>query len=157
MTPLWLQILQAVAVLSISAVGAWLAWQQVQLARVKLQHELFERRYRVFEGTQKFLIAVLTSQGSPPQETVQAFMRATGDAVFLFDSDLAAYLDDMRTRACKLVVLNVTLPTLPLNSTERTDAVTTISAHSLWFTQQLECLIAKFTPALKLDKRERPY
>jgi hypothetical protein len=157
MTPLWLQILQAVAVLCISGVGAWLAWQQVQIARVKLQHDLYDRRYRVFEETLKYLLDVTAHEGNPPQEAVQAFMRATADAVFLFDLDLVAYLDDMRNRACKLSLTNVLVPTLPLASTERAAAVTTASEHTLWLAQQLEGITAKFIPSLKLDKRQRPY
>ena len=64
MIPLWLQILQAFSVLCISGVGAWLAWQQVQIARVKLQHDLYDRRYRVFDATLKFLVEVTGHGGA---------------------------------------------------------------------------------------------
>ena len=55
MIPWWLQYLQTFALIAIPAVGACLAWQQVQIARVKLQHDLYDRRYRVFEATRKLL------------------------------------------------------------------------------------------------------
>jgi hypothetical protein len=157
MTPLWLQILQAFSVLCISGVGAWLAWQQVQIARVKLQHDLYDRRYRVFDATLKFLVEVTGHGGAVPQEALQSFLRATGEAVFLFDPDLVAYLEDMRHRAMKLVAITVASTALPPASTEFAAAATTASEHALWLTQQLEGITARFTPSLKLDKRERPY
>jgi hypothetical protein len=59
MIPWWLQDLQTFALIAIPAVGACLAWQQVQIARVKLQHDLYDRRYRVFEATRKLLAETL--------------------------------------------------------------------------------------------------
>ena len=41
MSEQFLPSLQTIAVIAIPLVGAWLAWQQVQIARVKLQHDLF--------------------------------------------------------------------------------------------------------------------
>lgn len=53
--PFWVQVLQALAVPVIAAVGAWVALQQMHIARVKLQHDLYERRYAVFEAVRRFL------------------------------------------------------------------------------------------------------
>ena len=50
--PLWVQVLQALLVPVIAAVGAWVALQQMYLARVKLQHDLYDRRYAVFQRIQ---------------------------------------------------------------------------------------------------------
>ena len=75
----------------IPLVGAWLAWQQVQIARVKLQHDLFERRYNVFAAARR-LLAQIDTHRRPSDEDLRAFMLGTSDAVFLFDDDLAGYL-----------------------------------------------------------------
>jgi hypothetical protein len=53
--PLWVQLLQALAVPVIAGVGAWVALQQMYLARVKLQHDLFDRRYAVFQAVVSFM------------------------------------------------------------------------------------------------------
>ena len=38
---------------------AFIAWQQWQLARNKLRLDLFDRRYKVFEATRRFLAVIL--------------------------------------------------------------------------------------------------
>ncbi len=48
--PLWVQVLQALAVPVIAAVSAWVAWQQMHIARTKLQHDRYDRRYAVFQA-----------------------------------------------------------------------------------------------------------
>jgi hypothetical protein len=53
--PLWVQVLQALAVPVIAAVGAWVALQQMHIARTKLQHDLYDRRYAVFQAVRRFL------------------------------------------------------------------------------------------------------
>jgi hypothetical protein len=154
MTPLWLQILQAFSVLCISGVGACLAWQQVQIARVKLQHDLYDRRYRVFDAV-RTLLAEVTTHANPPEDAISAFVRGTDDAVFLFDADLVAYLSEIRQRALRLRGINNTLDLLQPGTAQRASAVTTASEHSLWLTEQLDCSVAKFSPFLKLDRRRR--
>ena len=51
----WVQTLQALAVPMIAAVGAWIAIQQMRIARIKLQHDLYDRRYAVFQAVRRFL------------------------------------------------------------------------------------------------------
>jgi len=55
MLPLWVKALQALAVPVIAAVGASVAVQQMVIARVKLQHDLYDRRYAVFDAVRAFL------------------------------------------------------------------------------------------------------
>ena len=70
------EYLQALAVIAIPLVGAWLAWQQVQIARVKLQHDLFERRYNVFAAARR-LLAQIDTHRRPSDEDLRAFMLGT--------------------------------------------------------------------------------
>src|SRR5262249_12415620 len=76
--PLWLQILQAFALIAISAVGACLGWQQVRIARVKFQHDLFDRRFRVFEATRRMLAEVCRKVDASPEDQ-RTFIIETGD------------------------------------------------------------------------------
>src|SRR5438105_2018099 len=113
MLPSWLQYLQTVALTAIPFIGAWLAWQQVHIARVKLQHDLFERRYKVFDATRKLLISILVT-GTASEEARRAFALDTVDAVFLFDDDLARYLKEMGKRAVILQNTNRKLELMPM-------------------------------------------
>jgi len=43
------QVVQALLVPTVAVVGAYIALQQVTIARAKLRHDLFDRRFKVFE------------------------------------------------------------------------------------------------------------
>jgi hypothetical protein len=93
MLPLWIQILQALALLAISAVGACLAWQQVRIADAKLAHDLFDRRFKVYDATRRMLVEVGRTRNAS-NEVIDAFTVNTAEAIFLFDDDLAKYLNE---------------------------------------------------------------
>jgi hypothetical protein len=64
----------------------------VQIARVKLQHDLFDRRYGVFDATRK-LLANICAKGNASEEDMRAcaiysFQGERGGEV-LVDSDTA--------------------------------------------------------------------
>jgi hypothetical protein len=71
MIPSWLQYLQTASLTAIPIIGALLAWQQVQIARVKLQHDLFERRYRDLDATRK-LLANVCATGNASEKAQRA-------------------------------------------------------------------------------------
>ena len=154
MIPWWLQYLQAFALVTIPPIGAWLAWQQVQIARVKLQHDLFDRRFRVFDAVRR-LLANICANGDASDEEIHGFVFARDDAVFLFDDDLVQCLEKMRERALRLQVTNNKglLETMP--EAERHNANIAVSEYKAWFGEQLVGLTGKFKPFLKLDKRQR--
>ena len=51
--PQWVVILQALLVPAVATVGAVIALQQLHLARVRLQHDLFDRRFAILQTTQE--------------------------------------------------------------------------------------------------------
>jgi hypothetical protein len=59
--PLWLQYLQAVALVLIPIIGAWIAWQQVRIARAKLHFDLYKKRFAVFEAARRLIAEAITA------------------------------------------------------------------------------------------------
>jgi hypothetical protein len=90
--PLCVQYIQALGLPIFAAVlagvGAWIGWQQMQLNRVKLQHDLFDRRFRVYDGARRFLEAALRDS-EVSDDTITDYLVAIGGAVLLFDDDNA--------------------------------------------------------------------
>ncbi|HEY2709811.1 MAG TPA: hypothetical protein VGI95_17305 [Caulobacteraceae bacterium] len=146
-------LLQSIGVLAIAAIGAWIAFQQMQMAAVKLQHDLYDRRYRVFEAARK-LLAEVTASTRATDETMRAFLIGTGDAIFLFDDSITAYLEEMRLHAAKVTSIGIALETLPVGD-ERGRAAEVRAQHIMWLVEQATGLPAKFKPALQLDARKR--
>jgi hypothetical protein len=153
--PVWLQILQAFALLAISAVGACLAWQQVRIADIKLQHDLFERRYRVFNATRRML-ANVCAKGDLSDDELRLFTIETGDVIFLFNDDLAKYFDEeMKGHLVGLMAWNRAFESAPAETEQRMRAVNESGTHMLWLGDQLIALPDRFKPFLRLDKRQR--
>jgi len=103
--PLWVQYAQALGApllaVAIAGVGAWLAWQQVRIARVRLQHDLYDRRFAVFQAARKFLAEVMT-HGYPSDDQIRLYVVGTADAGFLLNADVATYLEEIRKRGSRL-------------------------------------------------------
>jgi hypothetical protein len=151
MIPWWLQYLQAFALVAIPAIGVWLAWQQVQIARAKLQHDLYDRRYRVFDTTRKLLSEIVIHQ-NPSHEDLREFVRGIGDATFLFDTDLTRYLADLQRRALDMYSIHELMNMSPLDA-QREFSIRE-SENFLWLVEQLDTVVDKFKPFLQLDKKQ---
>jgi hypothetical protein len=148
----WLQILQAFALLAISAAGAVLAWQQVRIADAKLQHDLYDRRFKVFDATRRMLASTppTLEHGFRP-ENLGAFVADTADAIFLFDDEIAKYLEEMKARAFRFQSITEALP----KGEDREKYLNEIRERRAWFYNQLVALPYIFEPFLKLDRRRR--
>lgn len=151
--PLWVQVLQALAVPVIAGVGAWIALQQMQIARTKLQHDLYDRRYAVFQAVRRFLDEASVRRIVSP-ETFRAFALGTADAAFLFDDRLAAYLREMRERAAKAQSIFTVMENMPVGD-EKARASAAAGEHVTWLMQQIDGLTERFRPFLTLDRRSR--
>jgi hypothetical protein len=151
--PLWVQVLQALAVPVIAGVGAWVALQQMQIARTKLQHDLYDRRYAVFQAVRRFLDEASVRK-IVSGETFRAFALGTADAAFLFDDSLAAYLKEMRERAAKAQSIFSVMEDMPAGD-EKARASKAAGEQFIWLMQQIDGLADKFRPFLTLDRRSR--
>ena len=153
MLPLWVQALQALAVPVIAAVGAWVAVQQMVIARVKLQHDLYDRRYAVFDAVRAFLNEAISSRVVSP-ETFRTFALKTSDAEFLFNDGLAAYLKEMREHASKAQAIYITMQQMEPGD-QKAAAFRAASEHTTWLIDQIDGLAGRFRPFLMLEKRKR--
>jgi hypothetical protein len=148
--PYWLQILQGLAVPVVAGVGAWIALQQMFIARTKLQHDLYERRLRVYEATRSFLANIQANGNVLDKETAE-FNAATTDAVFLFNRHIAHYLrETICQRALDLQSFEAELKI----ATEGRQGLVEKSSDRLdWLSEQLQKLPEVFDAFLRLDRR----
>lgn len=152
--PGWVSIFQAVLVPVIAVIGAWVAIQQMRIAKVKLQHDLYDRRYAVFEAVRRFLNET-AANALVSDETLRAFVSGSADAEFLLPDDLAAYLGKISERARKSQSIYRCVPHLPESSQERKDAINAANLELEWLIAQIEELSPRFRDVLKRDKRSR--
>ena len=89
--PLWLQgLVTAVPVLLIGLLAWFVSRGQLLVAKEKLRHDLFERRFTVFYTFQKYLLAV--AAGEDTKELGAEVVAALATARFLFDQDQFEFL-----------------------------------------------------------------
>jgi hypothetical protein len=125
------------------------ARQQAELAAVRLRHDLFDRRFELFEAARTFLIQDVYPQMNPTSDAIFIFARKTATAAFLVDPPLREYLEELRTSAFKLQKLSALVALQQWSD----HAVKVKEKYQLveWFGAQHEVLVAKFQPFLNLD------
>jgi hypothetical protein len=85
MLPLWVQWPQAILILLISRLGSWIAYKQVRIATAKLNLDLYDRRFKVFEAARN-VVAEILREGNYNIDNVNKFNLGVADAIFLFES-----------------------------------------------------------------------
>jgi hypothetical protein len=150
MLPEWMQWVQAIAVLAIAGLGAWIAYQQARIAAARLDFDLFEKRYAVFEGARDFLAKALQNQEFETNELIR-FNVTTADTVFLFDQEIVHYLNGLRERIVRLKTLNGRVKTVK-NEKMRNVFIDNAEKLTLELGQEMPVMIGKFTPYMKLGK-----
>lgn len=140
---------------AVAVVGAIIAWGQYSLAQDRLRHDLYDRRYKVFEGARKFLAEIMRD-GNCTYEQIFEFTRCTGDAVFLLDGRLVAYFEEMRTRAFDVIKAEIVAIQQPPHP-ERSAAIDRKYVQITWFVEQFPILVLKFKPFLQLERPWRAW
>jgi hypothetical protein len=136
-----------------------LARQQAELATVRLKHDLFDRRFEIYETVFAFLIEIL-QLSNISREGMSKFVRGTQKAVFVFDQSVVDYFERLRTQA---VILQERAAFLsdqrnPVGP-DRAEAARRQAELFTWFTDQLPILIQRLKPFMALDENtaSRPY
>jgi hypothetical protein len=93
----------AIVALVIGLIAAGIAWRQKEIAHAKLNLDLFEDRFKLFND----LSALMTDAQSwlPPEELIQKamdFTQSVAQAHFLFGETIGDYFEYVRVRALTL-------------------------------------------------------
>jgi hypothetical protein len=92
-------LLLPVATFFLSVAVGIVAWLQWRLAHNKLRLELFDRRYKIYEATSKFVDAIVNDAAHDVDSYLNDFNAGTSNVEFLFDTDVLNYIKQIRTRA----------------------------------------------------------
>src|ERR1700693_3089439 len=106
--PVWIFWAQALGLpifgLVIAGASVYIAWQQKRIADIRLRHELYDRRLKVYEAAKTLLVAHLMN-GKLSGDDYFAYRRGTADAVFLLNVGVVEYLEELQKRAERLMRL----------------------------------------------------
>src|SRR5262245_58385122 len=81
------------AIIGVMFTGAtlWVGWQNMQMAKVKLYHDLYDRRSRMFDAARHLIFAV-EADGTILQDVMKKYSADTAGAAFLFNDEMDRYL-----------------------------------------------------------------
>ena len=125
-------------------------FMQYKLSKDKFKLDLFDKRYAVYKGTQKFLSKIL-KDAKIEIEDIFEFRGDTQDAVFLFEEDIPVYLKTIDGKALGLWEKRKSLEGIPKG--EKRSEICREETNLLhWLTSQLPELKSKFKPYLAFRK-----
>ena len=138
--------LAPIATLIVGIAVAVIAYQQWMLARHKFRLDLFDRRYKIYEATAKF-ISIIFARANFTDEDLWDFCNGTRDSVFLYPKAIKDYLDEVKGRALDMRSFAIQLQDLPVGK-ERSDLVDRNHGEMVWLTDQMAALPERFSPYL---------
>lgn len=137
----WLVVLSGLLTPLIAITTAYIAYQQYRLSQLQFRHELYERRLRVYKAVQSFLSELVREGGTEVPRLYQFYSDAS-EAVFLFDSSVQAYIDEIYRKGVETVCLRERLyfsdgsPNLPIGE-ERSRVAEADGVLLMWHADQL--------------------
>jgi hypothetical protein len=146
-----LQYVQTICLIVLTGFSVLIAYRQMEIAAAKWKHDLYERRYRVFDAMRNLLEEILYNAAAS-EEGMRSFMLATGDAKFLFDDSLTKYIMEWREHAKQLRSLKETMADAPVDDRNKASASMEANKHLNWLIQQKDGLADKFSSDLSLYK-----
>jgi hypothetical protein len=96
----------------IAILAAYIAWRQHQTAQSKLKLDLYDRRFKVYRGLMDLFAAVLRDVKVLPTDLANYYIQ-TNEKVFLFDSDIVAFMTHVREKAVELRQIKQKMELIP--------------------------------------------
>lgn len=97
--------ISALLVPSIAIIGSFITYKQMLLARERLKHDLYEKRFSVFEKVMKFIARVVQTGRCETDDLLQ-LKRDTSEVPFLFESDVSNYIDCLYKKVASFIALS---------------------------------------------------
>ena len=131
----------------IAFIALYVAYQQWRTNRARSKIELFRMRHELYQHIADFMGSVLTT-GTVEQDKESSFLAGTRAALFLFDSHVASFVNDIFDKAGRLHCLQAMEKTL--NDDKLSENLKEQDEIKQWYKQELTNLPQKFSRFLSL-------
>jgi hypothetical protein len=133
----YIATLLPIATFALSLAVGFVTWAQLRVARNKLRLDLFDRRWRVFEATSKFVNAI----SNDPRNVgsyLNDFKSGTSNAEFLFDSDVVDYIKLVRERAVDMQTAHTLFESERKDEAARIRNIEKFASEQKWLIKQVQ-------------------
>lgn len=97
----WVDITAALLTPVIATIGVAIAWLQWILGNAKFKYDVFDKRYKVFEATQRYIGHIVSTAKAEESERV-TFLTETKVAFAIYDSKVTDYLRLVHEKSLQL-------------------------------------------------------
>ena len=138
----FLEIISGLLVPLIACFGAYIAYQQYKINKLRLRSETYERRLTVYKSVQRYLSEVMRDGKTSYQKALQ-FSSDASEAAFLFDSSVQDKIDLIYEKSIEMVSISEKLnpsdgsPGIPKGE-ERNILVNEVSDLTKWHIKELK-------------------
>lgn len=132
----------------VAILGAWIAWAQWKINQKRLQHELFDRRIKLYQIVAAY-IANAISLGTVEKGEEYQFLRNTKHSIFIFNKEISDYVDQVYKKSIDLQFLSNRQNQLQGKALEEVSEKR--QNVFKWFSDELNNLPKKFETFLKLE------
>jgi hypothetical protein len=143
----YVDILSALLTPLIAMVTTYIAIQQYRNNRLKLRHDLYDRRLAVLKATNRFIMAASRSRGFT-WDVLGEFGLSKAEAYFLFDQNIYGYLEGVYKRG--LEILSLEYQRKQSVPEDEQGLIYQLRDHQRWFSDQLDTLNERFAKYLSL-------
>lgn len=150
--PVWLQWIQAIAVPILGFVAGWIAYQQWKTADRKVQLDLFDRRFELYDKVRDALFPIVREGGATMQD-LHAYADAIDKSSFLLGDEVVARFTETRMHISNLIMWTDAMKSGPPYPS---DAVK--GKHECFpkIVALLNDMPMLFKPYMKIDQKVRP-
>jgi hypothetical protein len=139
-------VLPSILLALIAMIGAWIALQQMLIARAKLNIDLFDRRFAVYIATRKYIVAMLQHKGGTQEDAV-AWWAVASSTPFLFDKEITSFMEQVNKRGSGM---RARVGNKPIY--ESPEHVGEYNDHFMWFAKNIDLLEGIFQKDMNLFK-----
>jgi hypothetical protein len=150
--PLWLKISSGLLTPVIAVIAVYIAFQQQKINRLRLKHELFERRLAIYDSLKQFLGLVMR-EGKTSYETCITLLRDTNQSPFLFGAEISTYIEMVYNKGLELAKAHQSLhgDQRLQNGEDRNRTANQVSEILTWFSDQFDISRKHFEKYLSLN------
>jgi hypothetical protein len=149
----WVDILQALLTPTVAIFGSYIAYQQWHINKVRLKHELYDRRMAVYTKLMDY-IGVILSEAHVNDTAFFDWMKKSYEGYFLFNDEIIKYFELINEKSRALRKVHRTMSTDKAKGDEQLWGNLSMQDEELqqWFEKQFNAAKEKFSPFLRLDK-----
>jgi hypothetical protein len=148
------EVSRALLTPTIAIIATYIAWQQWQTNRQKLNLERYDRRLHVYEEVIKIL-SIIMRDADASYEDLLKFRTSVSEADFLFGPEISEYLDEIFKRGLKLRYWNNEYRDCTQEIPEGYDHEKVVNgSHEelIWLSEQFDPAKEKFRKYLDISK-----